>query len=492
MTEKVSRRRYIKYAGAGVVVVAVAGAGAYYATRPGPTPAPTPTTLTPAPTPTTLTPAPTPTTLTPAPTPTAKGEYPWRPEKPVTIKVGLCAGPIAHGPLKLVPEFNKEFPNINVEIIEVPWTRMLEIFLLDFKAHTASYDMVNVYTTHTPPMAASGGLLPLNSFMEDPTLYDEKTFNFNDIDKSMIEACSYKGKLYALPVNTNIQSLFYRGDLVESAGLEVPETVDELEELAKKLTGITDPVTGTKHMYGYTYQGGKGAPGAIGWVFHSMLWTWGGRHFDESFRPMFNDKPGVEALTWLVNMAQYAPPSLPEDRTMETTSQLITGLVASAINYADHIIEMDNPEKSKVIGKFQFTPFPRVPGQSSSHMIAGTHAIGINADTKNPKACWTFLRWLMEPKNVRLGAKLGIIPVRHSVLEDPNVETPIKRGFPAISKAIAGGIVPPQIPEWSEIEEGILGVHCSKALLKEETPKEALDKAADETYKLLKDAGYYK
>lgn len=32
--EKVSRRGYIKYAGAGVVVVAVAAAGAYYATKP--------------------------------------------------------------------------------------------------------------------------------------------------------------------------------------------------------------------------------------------------------------------------------------------------------------------------------------------------------------------------------------------------------------------------------------------------------------------------
>jgi spermidine/putrescine transport system substrate-binding protein len=44
MTEgEVSRRNYVKYAGAGVVVVAVAAAGGYYATRPGP-PATTTTT----------------------------------------------------------------------------------------------------------------------------------------------------------------------------------------------------------------------------------------------------------------------------------------------------------------------------------------------------------------------------------------------------------------------------------------------------------------
>jgi ABC-type sugar transport system substrate-binding protein len=36
--EKVTRRGYAKYAGAGIVVIAVVGVGGYYATRPGPTP----------------------------------------------------------------------------------------------------------------------------------------------------------------------------------------------------------------------------------------------------------------------------------------------------------------------------------------------------------------------------------------------------------------------------------------------------------------------
>ena len=43
--QKISRRRYLKYAGAGIVAIAVAGAGAYYATRPGPTTTPPTTTL---------------------------------------------------------------------------------------------------------------------------------------------------------------------------------------------------------------------------------------------------------------------------------------------------------------------------------------------------------------------------------------------------------------------------------------------------------------
>ncbi|MEM2840555.1 MAG: ABC transporter substrate-binding protein [Candidatus Bathyarchaeia archaeon] len=51
--EKVSRRGWIKYAGAGVVVVAAAAGAGYYATQPKPTPTPTLTPTTPTPTPTT-------------------------------------------------------------------------------------------------------------------------------------------------------------------------------------------------------------------------------------------------------------------------------------------------------------------------------------------------------------------------------------------------------------------------------------------------------
>jgi branched-chain amino acid transport system substrate-binding protein len=54
--KKVSRRGWIKYAGAGVVVVAAAAGAGYYATQPKPTPTPIPTT--PIPTPTTPTPKP--------------------------------------------------------------------------------------------------------------------------------------------------------------------------------------------------------------------------------------------------------------------------------------------------------------------------------------------------------------------------------------------------------------------------------------------------
>ncbi|MBS7650926.1 MAG: amino acid ABC transporter substrate-binding protein [Candidatus Bathyarchaeia archaeon] len=54
--KKVSRRSWMKYAGAGVVVVAAAAGAGYYATQPKPTPTPTPTT--PTPTPTTPTPSP--------------------------------------------------------------------------------------------------------------------------------------------------------------------------------------------------------------------------------------------------------------------------------------------------------------------------------------------------------------------------------------------------------------------------------------------------
>ena len=105
--EKISRRNYAKYAGAGVVVVAVAGIGAYYATRKGPTPTPTPTP--PVTTPATTTPTPKP---TPTPTPVAK---------PVEIDIGVLVD--LSGPLTTYGEDIRDALTIGVEDINAYFER---------------------------------------------------------------------------------------------------------------------------------------------------------------------------------------------------------------------------------------------------------------------------------------------------------------------------------------------------------------------------------
>jgi len=66
-------------------------------------------------------------------------------------------------------------------------------------------------------------------------LYSE-TF-FADYTDAMQQMTAYAGNYYAVPIQTEAQCvMYYRKDLLEAAGLEVPKTWDELLTVAKALT----------------------------------------------------------------------------------------------------------------------------------------------------------------------------------------------------------------------------------------------------------------
>ena len=53
----------------------------------------------------------------------------------------------------------------------------------------------------------------------------------------VVQACTWQGKLTALPWFIDSGMLYYRKDLLEGVGAKAPETWSELVETAKKLTG---------------------------------------------------------------------------------------------------------------------------------------------------------------------------------------------------------------------------------------------------------------
>ncbi|MEM2106494.1 MAG: hypothetical protein QXV46_01625, partial [Candidatus Bathyarchaeia archaeon] len=114
---KVSRRGWIKYAGAGVVVVAAAAGAGYYATQPKPTPTPTVTT-------------PTPTTPTPTPTPT---------KAPVT----LTHWHPAHGDVHAVldPLVPKKYPWITPKGVDLSIGDMYDKLVTSFAAGSGAPDL---------------------------------------------------------------------------------------------------------------------------------------------------------------------------------------------------------------------------------------------------------------------------------------------------------------------------------------------------------------
>ncbi|RKS77951.1 multiple sugar transport system substrate-binding protein [Motilibacter peucedani] len=109
-------------------------------------------------------------------------------------------------------------------------------------------------------IAATGALIPLDQF----------GITGDGFAKGVVDASTYKGKLYGLQPSTNTIALIYNKDILDKAGVKPPTTWDELKATAKQLTK-----GGT---YGFAVSAPANYEGT--WQFLPFMWTNGGDEKD--------------------------------------------------------------------------------------------------------------------------------------------------------------------------------------------------------------------
>jgi ABC-type glycerol-3-phosphate transport system substrate-binding protein len=104
-------------------------------------------------------------------------------------------------------------------------------------AKTGTPDLLNGSLSHTGEYAKADLIEPLTDRVKQLDYYDE----FAD---GALEACSYQGEIYGLPMIGGGRVLLYRTDVFESYGFEPPETMEELVEIGSEITKNEDGMTG--------------------------------------------------------------------------------------------------------------------------------------------------------------------------------------------------------------------------------------------------------
>lgn len=126
----------------------------------------------------------------------------------------------------------------------------------------------------------------------DATGTNEDNYYENVVAKSYVD-----GTLYGVPMQYNLQYLYYNKDLFADAGIDAaPATFDELEETAKALTDAD------KGQYGLAF------PSDFGY-YVQYLWGNGGDVINtETGENLLNSEPNIETLTWLQQLAKEVSP----------------------------------------------------------------------------------------------------------------------------------------------------------------------------------------
>lgn len=341
---------------------------------------------------------------------------------------------------------------VHVEVVELPYANLFEKEQLDLTSRTGAYDVIMLDDPWFPRLAEGGSLAPL------PRAADA------DFLRSCLDVCKnpYRsGTMYALPYVGNSQLFFYRRDLFEKYKLGPPDKWDQVLAAAKKIGG------GEK-MYGYVM---RAAPGnAVVADFMPLLWAFGGDVLDSSGKPVVDSAAAIEALRFMVELGKYSPPGYAGFNADEVSAHLLQSTAAMSINWPAWIAAMDDPAKSKVVGKIGFIPIPgeKEPGVGE----LGAWLLAVPSASKHSSDAFDFLFWATDAEQMKKAAERGNPPTRRSVFEAFDLISK-HRAFPVQFASLDSARPRPRTRQWNEIENAF-GIYLSKANAGTMEPAEAM------------------
>ena len=364
---------------------------------------------------------------------------------------------------------------VTVEAEMTNYTDWQEKMRLNLASGSDSYDITYITPQDIAEFAANGWLEPLDDYVKE--YWDE--YNFGDIPQYLWDAYSYDGHIYGIPSHQWAMVLFYRTDLFEDAGLEVPETLDQLVSDAAALnkdgrSGITLTLQ-ANDMLMVTYQ--------------SFLTACGGWFWDDQYNPTFSSEASLKAIDYIQQLYKSTPADSSSYTNNEATVAMGQDLAAMAMMQTTRSVSMSDPEQSKVVGLVGFASAPSLTAGGPSAAIWNTAGYSISKFTKNDKElCFKTIANATDEESSAGGVDSSM-PCRESVLTDELLAQ--RSDYAAAWKAIqSGATLRPTIPEFNEIMNVSMTALASVITGQKEAAA-AMAEVDEEVRSIFDEAGYY-
>ena len=196
---------------------------------------------------------------------------------------------------KLTDEFTKANPDIQLEWVTLEENVLRERVTTDIATKGGQYDVMTIGTYEVPIWAKQGWLVPLENLGAD--------YDVDDLLPAIRGGLSMDGKLYAAPFYGESSMVMYRKDLMEKAGLTMPDapTWDFIADAARKMTNRDEGINGICLR-------GKAGWGENMAFLTAMSNSFGARWFDENWKPQFDQPEWKNTLDFYVKLMNDAGP----------------------------------------------------------------------------------------------------------------------------------------------------------------------------------------
>jgi len=316
-----------------------------------------------------------------------------------------------------LPEFEK-LTGIKVLVEDYPEDPFRQKLAVEMSAKSKSVD---VFTTGTMregrQFFTSGWYGDLTSLVNDPSATSVE-WDKSDFIDAVWKAHQFGGKQVAVPVQANVQLLYYRKDLFDAAGLKPPKTLDELEAAAKRLHNPPS-------VYGFVARGRKTqAP----YTWSHWLYANGGSWLSPDGKPGIGTPAALNAVNQYVRLLRtYGDPGITDNGPMEVQTHFLQGRAAMILDAVSWAGLFSDPQKSKVAGKWEGTLAP--PGSAGVTYELWAWSLAMSPFSEKQKAAWLFMQWATS-KEMQKPLHLRSFPMpRKSLWTDPEWKSKLQPGY---------------------------------------------------------------
>ncbi|WP_109310932.1 sugar ABC transporter substrate-binding protein [Ruegeria sp. AU67] len=382
--------------------------------------------------------------------------------------------------------------------IDVEWVTLEENVLrqrvtTDITTKGGTFDIMTIGMYETPIWGANGWLVPLDGLSEE--------YDVGDILPAMAGGLSHDGTLFAAPFYGESSMIMYRTDLMEKAGMEMPDapTWQFIKEAAAAMTDRDAEINGICLR-------GKAGWGEGGAFITAMSNSFGARWFDEEWKPQFDQPEWADTLNFYVAMMnESGPAGYATNGFNENLSLFQQGKCGMWIDATVAASFVTNPDDSTVADHVGFALAPDTGlGKRSNWLWAW--ALAIPAGTQQEDAAKQFIEWATSKDYIELVAEsegwANVPPgARTSLYENPEYQkVPFAKmtldsilsadpNSPTVKPVPYVGIQFAAIPEFAGIATQV-SQEFSAVYAGQQTVEEALAKAQAFTAEEMEAAGY--
>ncbi|QWF21960.1 extracellular solute-binding protein [Nocardioides sp. LMS-CY] len=332
--------------------------------------------------------------------------------------------------------FEDQNPGSTLTIEQQEWDGLVEKLTTSLSSASETPDVVEIGNTQAPTFTSAGAFSDLTDQLDD--------LGGDDLLQGFVDGATVDGKTYAVPYYAGSKYIFYRKDLLQKAGIDVPTTMDEFVDAAIALKKANPKPA---NFSGFWFPGQDWRNGATFiWDAGGDLATDDGGEWSGSLESP-ESIAGLETAQKLFTEASGAPkdgneadpwtPWCAGEVGMMSTPGWVTGLINDPKSGCPDTL-------GKQIGVFAM---PGSDGEPAPVLLGGSD-IAISAKSANQELAQKAVALMLSDDYQTIMAKAGLTPAKTSLAPLLGDDEFAQATIAAASNAK----LTPAAPGWANVE----------------------------------------